>query len=84
MISKKKDCAYIDAANLHKGIQCLGLILDYARFRVWLTEKYGVHEAYVFIGFVSKNKDLYTKLQESGFILVFKEITGSYAIHGSD
>ena len=31
---------YIDAANLHNGILGFGWRLDYARFRVWLTEKY--------------------------------------------
>lgn len=28
--------AYIDAANLHKGLANLGWRLDYKRFRVWL------------------------------------------------
>ncbi len=70
---KKNNFAYIDAANLHKGIGDLGWKLDYRRFRVWLKEKYGVERAYLFIGLVSKYKDLYTFLQEAGFTLVFKE-----------
>ena len=49
--------------------------MDYAKFRVWLKEKYGVSRAYLFIGLVPKNKDLYTNLQEAGFTLVYKEIT---------
>lgn len=42
MISKENNFAYIDGANLHTGIMDLGWRLDYSRFRVWLTEKYGV------------------------------------------
>lgn len=67
--------AYIDGANLHKGVRELGWELDYGRFRVWLREKYGTKVAYIFIGLVPKYKDLYTSLQEAGFTLVFKETT---------
>ncbi|MFH1866970.1 MAG: NYN domain-containing protein, partial [Patescibacteria group bacterium] len=67
--------AYIDAANLHKGIHDLGWSLDYARFRVWLKDKYDVAAAYLFIGLIPQNKDLYTNLQEAGYTLVYKEVT---------
>ncbi|PIR92730.1 hypothetical protein COU01_00470 [Candidatus Falkowbacteria bacterium CG10_big_fil_rev_8_21_14_0_10_44_15] len=67
--------AYIDAANLHRGVIQLGWQLDYAKFRIWLKEKYGVSQAYLFIGLVPKHKDLYTSLQEAGFTLIFKETT---------
>ena len=43
------------------------------RFRVWLSEKYGVTRAYLFIGLIPKYKELYAYLQEAGFILIFKE-----------
>lgn len=68
--NKENNSAYIDGANLYKG---LNWPLDYKRFRVWLKEKYGVEQAYIFIGLVPKYKDLYTYLQESGFTLIFKE-----------
>lgn len=74
MIIKENNFAYIDGANLHKALKELGWRLDYARFRVWLSEKYGVKRAYIFIGLIAKYKDLYTYLQESGFTLVFKEV----------
>ena len=67
--------AYIDAANLHKGVESLGWMLDYQIFRRWLEQKYGVQKAYLFIGYVSKNKELYIRLQEHGYILSYKEIT---------
>ena len=72
---EKNNIAYIDAANLYNGIKSLGWELDYARFRIWLSEKYLVKRAYLFIGLVPKYKDLYTHLQEAGFTLVFKETT---------
>lgn len=75
MKQKESNFAYIDGANLHKGIHDLGWKLNYRRFRVWLDEKYSVTRAYLFLGLVPKYKDLYTSLQEAGFTLVFKETT---------
>lgn len=74
MILKENNFAYIDGANLHNGIFGFGWKLDYARFRVWLTEKYNVKTAYIFIGLIPRYKDLYKYLQECGFTLVFKEV----------
>lgn len=70
-----RNYAYIDGANLHKGVENLGWRLDYKKFRVWLRDKYGVGQAYIFLGLVPKYKDLYTSLQEVGFTLIFKEVT---------
>ncbi|MAG44801.1 hypothetical protein CL633_02830 [bacterium] len=71
---QKNNFAYIDGANLHKGVVSLGWNMDYKRFRVWLPEKYGIRTAYLFIGLIPKYKELYKYLQESGFTLVFKEV----------
>jgi uncharacterized LabA/DUF88 family protein len=65
--------AFIDAQNVNLGIQQLGWKLDWRRFRVYLQEKYGVSQAFLFIGFTPKNKALYTFLQQAGFVLMFKE-----------
>ncbi|MSU74670.1 NYN domain-containing protein, partial [Candidatus Kaiserbacteria bacterium] len=64
--------AFIDSQNLNLGLKILGWKLDYARFRIYLKEKYGVSKAYMFIGFVALNQGLYDRLQEAGFILKFK------------
>lgn len=74
MKNERNNYAFIDGANLHQGVRNLKWNLDYARFRVFLTEKYSVTKAYIFIGLIPKNKDLYTKLQEAGFTLIFKEV----------
>lgn len=74
MKSALNNFAYIDGANLHRGIADFVWNLDYARFRIWLLEKYGVNRAYIFIGLIPQYKDLYTYLQECGFTLIFKEV----------
>ena len=66
--------AFIDAQNVHKGIQSLGWQLDWKKLRVYLKEKYSVETAYIFIGYLSTNQNLYTELQRVGYILIFKPI----------
>ena len=66
--------AYIDGANLHSALKDAGWTLDYKRFRVWLTEKYAVKQAYIFLGLIPKFKDLYTYLSECGFTRIFKDV----------
>lgn len=70
----QKNVAYIDGANLYNGIKSLSWKFDYAHFRVWLREKYGVEQAYLFLGMMPKYKELYRVLQEQGYTLVFKEV----------
>src|SRR3989344_9619962 len=74
MRKKEKNHAYIDGANLHNGVASLGWQLDYARFRTWLTDKYSVDKAYIFLGLIPRYSNLYKYLQEIGFTLVFKEV----------
>ncbi|MEK7553712.1 MAG: NYN domain-containing protein [Patescibacteria group bacterium] len=64
--------AFIDSNNLNLAVKELGWKLDFRRFRVYLKEKYGVVKAFLFIGFVDGNNDLYKFLQEAGFICIFK------------
>jgi uncharacterized LabA/DUF88 family protein len=45
---------------------------DYAKFRLYLKNKYNVDKAFMFIGLVQNNQKLYTALQAAGFILIFK------------
>lgn len=68
----RKNFAFIDSQNVNLSIQSAGWKLDFERFRVYLREKYGVERAFLFLGYVKGNQDMYTRLQESGFILVFK------------
>src|SRR6266567_3529687 len=67
-----KTFAFIDSQNFNLGVQSQGWKLDWRKFRQYLHNKYGVGKAYLFIGQVSGNESLYTFLQESGYILIFK------------
>ncbi|MBN1435513.1 MAG: NYN domain-containing protein [Sedimentisphaerales bacterium] len=72
MKTKEKNYAFIDSQNLNLAIQDQGWVLDFGRFRNYLSDKYGVLRAFLFIGYVPTNQDLYTTLQEQGYILIFK------------
>ena len=74
-MNPENNFAYIDGANLHKGVADLGWELDYKRLRLWLSSKYKIKRAYLFLGLIPKYKDLYIHLQEVGFTIVFKETT---------
>lgn len=74
MKNSENNFAFIDGQNLHLGIRDLGWNLNYKRFRVYLKEKYNVSKAYLFIGYVPENQELYKSLQEYGYILVFKPL----------
>lgn len=70
----QQNYAFIDAQNLNSGLYKLGWKIDWKRFREYLREEAGVEVAYVFLGFMLGNQDLYLMLQRSGFVVVFKEI----------
>ena len=72
MKSKANNYAFIDSQNLNLSVQGMGWRLDFKRFRIYLKEKYSIERAYLFIGFIEGNNDLYVKLQEAGFICIFK------------
>ena len=72
MNKKENNYAFIDSQNLYLGVQSLGWKLDYGRFRVYLKEKYNISVAYLFIGYIPENQDLYSSLQAVGYVLVFK------------
>ncbi|MFH1047611.1 MAG: NYN domain-containing protein [Patescibacteria group bacterium] len=66
--------AFIDSQNLNLGVKDLGWNLDFAKFRRYLSDKFGVrpNQAFLFIGYIPDNHDLYLLLQKIGYIYVFK------------
>ncbi len=74
MKQKENNFAYVDAANLYKGVESSAWKLDYQRFRSWIRQKFAITDAFLFIGLMPKYADLYTSLQSMGYKLVFKEI----------
>jgi len=76
--------AFIDAQNLHLGTtkSINPWSIDFNKFRLYLSEKYSVDEAYYFLGYVNdSNQDLYLKVQKAGFILVFRNHSNSMVSH---
>lgn len=72
MGKRQSNYAFIDSQNLNLGVLDQGWELDFARFRVYLSEKYHVTKAFLFIGYVKGNEGLYKYLQENGYICIFK------------
>jgi uncharacterized LabA/DUF88 family protein len=74
MIAKQTEnnYAFIDSQNLNLAIREQGWILDFRKFRRYLQDKYQIRKAFIFIGFVPLNQDLYIALQKDGYILIFK------------
>ena len=74
--AKNNNFAFIDSQNLNLGIRSQGWKLDHRRLRLYLKHKYNVSKAFIFIGLVSDNQDLYDELENAGFILVYKPTVG--------
>jgi uncharacterized LabA/DUF88 family protein len=64
--------AFIDSQNLNLSIREQGWVLDFARFRIYLSDKYSITEAFVFIGYLRENQSLDNSLQKDGYTLIFK------------
>ena len=69
---KQNNYAFIDSQNLNLAVRGCGWILDFKRFRKYLSDKYGIVKAYLFIGYLPGNESLYADLQQCGYILIFK------------
>ena len=73
MSGKKQEIyAFIDSQNVNLAIRDCGWELDFGRFYVYLKDKYNVSKAFLFIGYVLGNESLYTFLQKTGYIIIFK------------
>jgi uncharacterized LabA/DUF88 family protein len=72
VIKKENNYAFIDSQNLNMNIRNQGWILDFARFRVYLTEKYGVKKAFLFMGYIKEYEKMYKFLNRTGYVCIFK------------
>ena len=66
--------AFIDSQNVNLSIRELGWELDFRKFRRYLTDKYRVSKAFLFLGFLPQYQKMYDFLTDIGFILVFKDV----------
>lgn len=68
----KANYAFIDSQNLNLGVQKAGWKMDWRKFREWLRTEYNVTHAYMFIGYMQENEQLYEQMYEHGFLVVLK------------
>lgn len=71
--NRKPNYAFIDSQNLNLGVRSLKWKLDFKKFRLYLKNKYNIDKAYLFIGLIPGNEELYSYLSDSGYNLVFKQ-----------
>ena len=64
--------AFIDAQNLNLGTQKVGFKMNWKKFCEFLRDRYDVTTAYMFIGYVPDNEDLYKQMDEAGYTVVLK------------
>lgn len=74
--------AFIDSQNLNLGTSkdiykrkqriYQGWKLDFKKFRQYLSDKFRVKRAFLFIGYIKQNEKLYKQLKSFGYNIVFK------------
>ncbi len=71
-VSKQNVYAFIDSQNLNISIQKMGWKIDWRKFRKFLAVKYNVSKAYLFIGYMVENENLYEYMHDLGYLVVLK------------
>ena len=69
--------AFVDSQNLNLGVKSQGWDLDFGKFRIFLKEKYDVKKAFLFIGYIPTNRNLYDYLKKSDYNIIFKPVLKS-------
>jgi uncharacterized LabA/DUF88 family protein len=69
---KPGNYAFIDSQNLNVSVQKYGWKMDWRKFRQFLTDKYEVKKAFMFIGYVPEFEDIYEKMHQAGYAVVLK------------
>jgi len=78
--------AFIDSQNLNLGTSkdlfnrkgkkiYKGWKLDFKKFRIYLSDKFHVSKAFLFIGYIKENERMYRQLKSFGYELIFKPTT---------
>ncbi|MBP9779620.1 NYN domain-containing protein [Candidatus Gracilibacteria bacterium] len=70
----EKTYVFIDSQNVNLAIRDQGWQLDWNKLFRHLVKKYHAEKVYLFIGYIPLNQSLYTRLQNIGYILVFKPV----------
>lgn len=65
---------FIDSQNLNLSIRDQGWKLDFKIFYKYLKTKFNAEKIFLFLGYISKNKNLYSFLQDCGYEIIFKPV----------
>lgn len=76
--------AFIDSQNLNLGVQKVGWKMDWRKFRDYLQTEHNVSRAYLFIGYMQENEDMYNKLHDLGYLIVLKPTIEMSVVPNSD
>lgn len=77
VVQKENNYAFIDTQNLICGVERLGWLVDFEKLHRYLTDKYRVTKAFLFIGYLESFKNTYVFLEKIGYILCFKPVSDS-------
>ena len=77
-LKPKANYAFIDSQNLNLGVQRAGWKMDWKKFRKLLADNYNAEKAFMFIGYVPDNEELYKQMQEAGYTVVLKPTVDMY------
>jgi uncharacterized LabA/DUF88 family protein len=80
----KSNYAFIDSQNLNLGSQRMGWKVDWRKFREYLRKEHNVSHAYMFIGYMSENEQLYEYMHELGYLVVLKPTVDVTSPEGGD
>ena len=72
----KNNLAFVDGQNLYMGTNTgeNPWNVNLKKFRIFLRDKYNIEKAYYFLGYINESyQGLYSEIQESGFVLIFKQ-----------
>ncbi len=80
--ANSQNYCFIDSQNLNLGtgkdiirkekVIYKGWKLDFKKFRIYLSDKFRVEKAFLFIGYIKQNEELYKRLRSYGYELIFK------------
>lgn len=83
-VAHKKIYAFIDSQNLNLGTSkdiyrngkliYKGWKLDFKKFRRYLFDKYHVNKAFLFIGYIVTNENMYRFLKDCGYEIIYKPV----------
>ncbi len=78
--TQQHNFAFVDSQNLNIGVQSYGWKIDWRKFRKFLADRYSVTQAYLFIGYLPGNEDMYKQMHDAGYLVVLKPTLEMYQV----